>query len=437
LRRRVLIVVSSYQPAMIADMHRARQLAWELPKRGWDVEILAPEARYQNPSWLDENSDSFFAPAIRQHFAPTFLSAFFRTLGFGSIGWRSILPMWRSGRRLLKRGSFDLVYFSTTQFSLFLLGPLWRQELGVPYVLDFHDPCFNEGGTRPAWMKFNFKHAMARWLTKHTELLTTPTAAGVVTVSQHYLEILSRRYGCKAPPWMKPGRTAVIPFGALDEDLIQAKRFLDSPGKAPHGRVRIVYVGAGGPIMRRSFSLLCEGLARVKTTHPDLLADVAIELYGTMSTWKESDRKDLTEIAHEWKLDDIVIEHPTRVPYHRSLQLLLESDGALILGVDEIGYMPSKLMSYALSGKPLLAAVRKESPAFDLFSSNPELGQVLWFSPSAKMLVDDAASAISSFLALAKDRQRIDRRSLLIPFLAPAMAQRHAALFEACLHDGA
>ena len=30
---------------MIADMHRARQLAWELPQLGWEVEILSPDAK--------------------------------------------------------------------------------------------------------------------------------------------------------------------------------------------------------------------------------------------------------------------------------------------------------------------------------------------------------------------------------------------------------
>jgi Glycosyltransferase Family 4 len=437
LRRRVLIVVSSYQPAMIADMHRARQLAWELPKRGWDVEILAPDASYQHGSCLDQDSAPFFAPSVKQHFAPTFLSTVFRTLGFGSIGWRSILPMWHSGRRLLKRGDFDLVYFSTTQFPLFLLGPAWLRQFGVPYVLDFHDPCFNENAARPAWMKLSSKHAISRWLTKHIELLATPSAAGIVTVSQTYLDMLWRRYASKGPMWIEQGRTAVIPFGALDEDLIEASRSLPSVDESGKGPVRIIYVGAGGPIMHRCFSVLCEGLAHLRARHPQLLADVAIELYGTVFGWKEGGEKSLVELARQWNVDDIVKESPERISYRRSLELLLKSDGALILGVDEIGYMPSKLMSYALSGKPLLAAVRRESPAFEQFASNPALGQLLWFSPSAKMPLGDTASAISNFLALAKDRQGIDRRSLLIPFLASAMAQRHAALFEACLYDGA
>ena len=53
---RVLIVTSTYAPAMIADMHRARQLAWELPKLGWQVEILTPDVSYQPASCRDDDS---------------------------------------------------------------------------------------------------------------------------------------------------------------------------------------------------------------------------------------------------------------------------------------------------------------------------------------------------------------------------------------------
>ena len=65
--RRVLIVTNAYAPAMIADMQRARHLAWELPKLGWEVEILAPDAAFQPPSCLDPDSAEFFAQIGRAH----------------------------------------------------------------------------------------------------------------------------------------------------------------------------------------------------------------------------------------------------------------------------------------------------------------------------------------------------------------------------------
>ena len=56
-------------------------------------------------------------------------------------------------------------------------------------------------------------------------------------------------------------------------------------------------------------------------------------------------------------------EYPARVTYRRSLELLLQGDGALVLGVDDAGYMPSKLATYAYSGKPLLACLHRDGPA--------------------------------------------------------------------------
>ena len=123
--RRVLIVTSSYAPTMIADMHRARHFAWELPRVGWNVEVLCPDSSYQRPSCIDKDSVQFFSPTTEIHFVTAYHPAVFSALNVGSIGWRAFIPMLRTGRQLLKSGRFDLVYISTTQFVLFLLGQAW------------------------------------------------------------------------------------------------------------------------------------------------------------------------------------------------------------------------------------------------------------------------------------------------------------------------
>jgi hypothetical protein len=113
--------------------------------------------------------------------------------------------------------------------------------------------------------------------------------------------------------------------------------------------------------------------------------------------------------------------------------LLLQGDGALILGVDDAGYMPSKLFGYALSGKPLLASLHRDSPAFAQFQEAPDLGHVIWFDPREKMPIAEAAHVVSTFLQEAASRRIVDRRVVLEPFMASAMALRHVELFNACL----
>jgi hypothetical protein len=185
--------------------------------------------------------------------------------------------------------------------------------------------------------------------------------------------------------------------------------------------------------MRRSFTLFCAALSHIRVQRPELVEDVRIELYGTTPGWREGDSRDLEDIARGCGLCGLVSEHPSWVSYWHSLKLLLESDGALIFGVDDFGYMPSKTFVYALSGKPLLASLRADGPAYAQFRSTRGLGHALWFSQSDEMPVCDAANVLKQFLEEVVAHRAFDRRPMLEPFLAAAMAHRHADLFEACL----
>jgi hypothetical protein len=435
MTHRILIVTGSYAPTMTADMHRARHLAWELPKLGWDVEILCPDQSYQRSQSVDADSEPFFSPTSTIHFVTAYRPAFFSALGLGGIGLRAFVPMMRAGRELLKSRRFDLVYFSTAQYPLFMLGPVWWRKFGIPYVLDFHDPWYVEGKTYPSWARRSVKHAIALWLGRHMESLSAIYATGIVSVSPHYSDMLYQRYAARKPAWLGTGRMVVIPFAALPHDLDAASRCAGHCRGKQTQQSKIVYVGAGGPIMRRSFALLCRTLSHLRAQHPKLVEGVKIYLYGTMTGWREGDPQDLANIAHDQGVADLVKEHPRWISYGRSLDLLLESDGALILGVDDAGYMPSKLFSYALTGKPLLALLRADGPAFTQFQSMKGLGHVLWFNESDEMPLADAAIIVKHYLEEVVARQNFDRRAILEPFLAASMAHRHVSLFEACLQN--
>jgi hypothetical protein len=435
VRRRVLIVTSSYAPAMTADMHRARQLAWELPPLGWDVEILTAGESYQQPSFVDDDSSGFFAPDTPVHRAPGFLPRLFKVLGLGNIGWRVLEPMRELGDRLLASGRFDLIYFSTTQFPLFLLGPRWQRRSGISYILDFHDPCFREDVAAPVWAKPSLKHQASRRLAGLIESHAVSKASGLVAVSPKYIETLRRRYSASLPSWVAPERTETIPFGVLPLDIEEARRSMSSVRSGAAGKgVRIVYVGAGGPIMERAFGLFCRTLAALRDSDRTAVDGVRVEVYGTMSGWREGERRHLAEVAVAHGVGDIVHEDPRRVSYRRSLELLLGAQGALILGVDEAAYMPSKLFTYAYSGKPLLAVVRRDGPAFEPLNGMPMLCNALWFGKDEEISQVDSVGLLSRVMAEARERRLFDRRALLASFTAAALASRHARLFGACHH---
>ena len=430
---RVLIVTSSYAPTMIADMQRARQLAWELPKLGWEVEILSPSTEYQPATCIDEDSAGFFPPHSEAHDVPEMWPGLFRIVGVGTIGWRALLPLWFAGERLLRQRQFDLVYISTAHFPLYLLGVIWHRKFGVPYVLDIHDPLYKQDSHHPVWAQPRLKHRVSNALARHLEACVAKAAQGLIAVSPNYIDTLRGRHEAKHPAWLCPGRCEAIPFSALPRDLCEA-----AAGLAPHPNrngppYRIVYVGVGGSVMARSFTLFSRALSRLRMRSAKLCEGIHIELFGTILGWQPGEARCLTDIAAKWGIDDLVREEPGRLSYRRSLELLLQSDGALIFGVEDAGYMPSKLFNYALSGKPLLATLHLEGPAFSIFQSIRDLGHPLWIGQSEDMPLEEAMNVLETFLREVIARKIFDRGTGITPYLAPAMARRHVELFEACL----
>ena len=430
--RRVLIITSSYAPVMIADMHRARMLAWELPKIGWSVEILAPGENFQHATCIDVDSGAFFPQDVPVHQVEERAARLFGALGIRSIGWRAMNSLYDRGLCLLQTGLFDLVYFSTTQFILFLLGPAWQRSTGTPYVLDFHDPWYRPH-VKYVTTRSKMKFALNNWLAQFLERIAVTRASGCVTVSEIYLRDLNRRYSAQRPRWLRRGCSTVAPFGALPRDLEEARRNVGPVRSRDPETIDIVYVGVGGPIMVRSFRVICRTLATLREQGNKHVQRVRIQLFGTTYGWREGGVKHLEEVAIEQGVRDLVRELPQRVSYRRSLELLLEADGALILGVDDEGYIPSKLFNYAASRKPLLASLHRASPAYAYFRCCPALGHALWFDCDQEMPLNESTREVMAFLKEAADGGSFDRRGVLEPFLAPAMARRHAELFEKCL----
>jgi hypothetical protein len=433
MKRRVLIVTGSYAPAMIADMQRARQLAWELPKLDWEVEVLSPSTEYQPASCIDEDSSEFFSPYAKAHYVPELWPKLFEFAGIGNIGWRSLLPLWLAGRRLLERTHFDLIYISTAQFPLFLLGPIWQSQLGVPCVLDLHDPFYQEGAKHPAWAKPSLKHYLSSTLGRRVESYLAKRAKGVIAVSPNYIDAWRRRFESEQPAWLGSGRSEAIPFSALPRDLCEAAKGLALDEQAKEPPFIIAYAGVGGAVMARSFTFFSQALSRLRMRNPELCQLIRVDLLGTILRWRPGEARTLADIAMNWGIDDLIREDPSRLSYRRSLELLLRSRGALILGVDNGGYMPSKLFNYALSGKPLLATLHHDGPAFAKFQSIPELGHAIWIGQDKDMPVEEAMDVLESFLREVVAKKTFDRSGNIAPYLAPTMAMRHAEVFEACL----
>jgi glycosyltransferase involved in cell wall biosynthesis len=415
---------------MLADMQRARALAWELPALGWDVEVLTPAASEVRQDAIEPDADSFFAPETPVHEVHVWAPRLFRLLTLGAGVWRMWLPMFWRGRALLASGRFDLVYFTTTAFNFFVFGPRWRRIFGIPYVLDFQDPWVLSREHK----REGLKARLSALIDPAMEKSAVVNAAALIAVSEAYIRALEDRYGKRSPPWLREGRHRVIPFCALERDLVGVPCKRRDASARPSSALALHYVGAG-PTMRKSFSLICRALSQLRECGDDLAERVRIRLFGTGSIGGHAARLPLRALACQAGVGDLVDESPQRVSYRRSLELMRDSDGLLVLGVDDAGYMPSKLFGYALSRKPLLACLRKDGPAYAFFQANAQLGRSLWFDAAGSMPPPDAAAVLRQFLEETAAGARFDRRAMLEAHLAPAMARRHVEVFELCLAD--
>jgi hypothetical protein len=411
---------------MIADMHRARHLAWELPQLGWDVEVLAPNTQFQRPEFVESESTPMFNPTVPYHSVASDDPWYFRLLKIRTIAWRAYRPLKRAGRRLLAHQNFDLVYISTANFNLFCLGRDWSRRFGVPYVLDYHDPWVR---TRIDFRttRHKFKRLIGACLARWMEPYALTGAAGIVAVSPNYLQELRIRYG--ELPCLAADRCEAIPFAASENDF----RAIGPAAPDSACPLEIAYVGAGGAIMAKAFLEVCRSLAEARQCEPALFEKLRIRLYGTSSEWCEGDPKPLEEIAARFGLAGLVEELPRRISYFRAMEISLRAAGLFVLGIDSPGYMPSKLFGYALTGRPLLASFRSDSPMAGLFQKLPALGHAIAFDAVTGGAAPNAVAVVTQFLREVGARRRFERKALLSDYLAPAMARRHVAIFESCL----
>jgi hypothetical protein len=197
--------------------------------------------------------------------------------------------------------------------------------------------------------------------------------------------------------------------------------------------LEVGYVGAGGSIMAKSFRRIVQSLARLRAREPELVSKVRIRILGTYAYWLPGEPKELEAIAIAEGVGDLVEEQPARIGYLQAINHILQARGVLILGVDDPAYMPSKLFTYALTGKPLLASLHRDSQVNQYFQEAPELGRVIHFgnAPEQEAAQDEQ---VRLFLYEMAAQQSFNRAEQIAPYLSPATARQHAALFEACVN---
>lgn len=358
--KKVLIVSPHFCPVNAADMQRTRLALPYLRAEGWEPTVLAVSPESVEGAVLDPLLEKTYPSDVRVIRVTGLSPRYTRWAGIGSLWWRCARALRRAGDALLETEKFDLVFFSTTQFDAFSLGPRWLRRYGVPYVLDYQDPWVNdyyrEHRVRPPGgpLKFWLTQAIARY--REPEVLRN--ASGVIAVSPAYGPALRKRY-----PWFWEQPVTTIPFGASSQDIEIGFAHRPNQSLVPfaNGCIHHVYAGRCGPDMTIALTILFRAFKRYSSSHPREASRHRFHFIGTDYAPPPLGRFWAIPVAKHENIAEHVLEHCYRVPYFDALYYLTHADSLIVMGSNDPTYSASKIFPYLLARRPLLVIAHEKS----------------------------------------------------------------------------
>ena len=341
-------------------MHRVRLSLPYFKDFFWDAEVVCVDEKY-----LDLNREPLFTAnipkTIKIHRVKAFPKKLTMKFGVGSIALRSLWFYKIKVDKLLASKKYDLVYFSTTQFPICVLGNYWKKKFGVPYVIDFQDPWHTEyyqtkqKNERPKKYWFSYR------LNKFLEPIGVKNLDGIIAVSAGYITDLQERYSNLIG---KPSK--VIPFSAAEDDFNIAKNSKTPLKFGSTNKLKIVYAGAVGTIMALGITKL---LIAFKSLPSTVLDKTELYFLGTSYAGNGEGIPSVLPIAEKLGIVEGVFELTDRLSYYDALRHLKLSDGLMIIGSDDFDYNPSKIYTYLLANKAIFSILNKTSAGNDILSN--------------------------------------------------------------------
>lgn len=359
--KRVLIISPYFPPCNAADMQRVRMSLPYFKDNNWEAEVVCVD-----PAYADINKDELLVESIPRdikiHNVKAFSKRLTSKLGLGSIALRSLYFYRKKVNRLLKDGPFDLIYFSTTQFPVCILGAYWKKRFGIPYIIDMQDPWhsdyYNDKPKHEQPVKYWFSYR----LNKYLEPIALKTCDGLISVSAKYISDLKSRYS-----QIQNIPSATITFGAFEPDLQIAARHADdfTPILQP-GFKNIVYIGRGGNDMHKALIPLFEACKQGLTIDKKTFEQLKLYFIGTSYAANGHGTPTVMPLAKKYGIENNVIEITDRISYYHTLCTLQQADALFIPGSDDPKYTASKIYTYMSVPKPLVAIFNKASSAIGI-----------------------------------------------------------------------
>ncbi|NOW98780.1 glycosyltransferase [Mucilaginibacter sp. SG564] len=360
--KNLLIISPYFPPVNAADMQRVRMSLPYFAAHGWNVELVMVDEQYVDMA-IDPLLLQSIPGNIKIHKVKAFHKRWTSKLGLGSIALRSLWFYRRKVNRLLRDRKFDLIYFSTTQFPVCILGAYWKKRFGIPYVIDMQDPWHSDYYRDKPRAEQPPKYWFSYRLNKYLEPIAIKNADGLISVSEGYIDDLKNRY-----PVIKNRPLAVMTFGAFEPDMYIARENQAKFTSLLDDRfINVVYVGRGGTDMHRAIAPVFEALQKgLGNLENDFFTRLKFYFIGTSYAPVGQGKPTILPLAQQYGTADHVVEITDRISYYHTLLTLQQANAVFIPGSDDSQYTASKIYPYLLTQKPLLAVFNKKSSAISI-----------------------------------------------------------------------
>ena len=423
--KRVLIISPYFPPSNAADMQRIRMSLPYFKTFGWRAEVICVEPKYS-----EMDKDSLLLESLPKdtviHLVKAFSKNWTGKLGLGSLALRSLLFYKQKVNALLRRESYDLIYFSTTQFPLCILGAYWKKKFKIPYVIDMQDPWHSDHYQNLAPDKRPPKHWFSYRLNKWLEPIAMKNVSGIISVSKSYIDTLQARY-----KRIESIPSSVITFGVLETDFDLVKRnHLQSAVAKKENLFTLVYVGRGGDDMADSLKIIFSNFMLGLKKFPDLFENVRFHFIGTSYAPAGEGRKTISPLANEMGLSEYVQEQTDRISYFQTLKTLKEADGLLMIGSNDNRYTASKIFPYILCRRPLLGIFHAKSSVISI-AQRCNAARIIEIGEGGESCFEK----IKSFITDIKENNVPATNWLEFkPFEAKSLTERQCSLFNEVLN---
>ncbi len=424
---RVLVVAYYFPPLGLSGVQRTLKFVKYLPAFGWEPTVLTVEDRGYfakdeallreldglpvsiirtpsiDPLHFFRHRDVVRMPSARAHGIMRRLSQSM-FIPDNKVGWKKHAV--EAAMERLASHPADVIFATAPPYTDFLIGMELKRRTGLPLIIDYRD----------AWLE----NPLHFYLTPLHKALHRRLEHRVLRHADHIISInrpIKERI-LQGSRFLAHSDVTIISQGYDQADFEGVHR-----GRAPDGRLRILY--AGTFYFNRSPRAFLTALRALTDDAPELARSIDVHFVG-------SKREEDERLVRELGLESTVTLHGY-LPHRETIQQLVDADVLLLVigrGNGEDMMSTGKLYEYLGARKPVLACVPPGAARQVL-----EKGRAAFFADPDNS--KDIAVQIRRLLELSKnDRLPAPSYEYVSQFDRKALTGRLAALFAAALEPG-